>query len=269
MRGPWRSAFVALATGVVLLVTGPGAHAQKPTFPSPSGFLVDAAGVIPAEPERQIEASLEEYNERTDGEVAIALVRTIGDTSVQNYANDLFDKWGVGDAKRDLGVLLVVSFADNPRQMWIETGYGAEEYLTDVEANKIYTDVREIMRAGDYARGIDQAQRLIRKALGDDKADAAAPLPAQVPQQRRSSGGASLLFFLLPFIFIMMTSMGSGRRRRRRGVGFGVPIIYGGGMGGFGGGGFGGSSGGLGGGGGGFGGFGGGDSGGGGAGGDW
>jgi len=62
---------------------------------------VDAAGVIPAGPEQQIESSLEDYNRRTGGEVAVALIKTVGDqTSIENYAADLFGNGASGTRRR-------------------------------------------------------------------------------------------------------------------------------------------------------------------------
>lgn len=268
MRGVWRGAFAAVLGGALIVSAQAPASAAKPVFPAASGFLVDAAGVIPDTAESEIERSLEGYHRRTDGEVAIAVVRTIGDTSIENYAEDLFGKWGVGDEKRDLGVLLVIAL--NERRTRIETGYGAEAYLTDVQSRQILTQVEQLLGQGNYAGAVDRGQSAIRRALGDDQADAAAPAPVPQPRQRRSSGGGSIFFLLFMLLFVFGGIGGGRSRRRRRGGGFGVPIILGGGFGGGYGGGLGGfGGGGGGGGGGGFGGFGGGDSGGGGASGSW
>lgn len=267
MRARWRGALVALVSGLVVLATASGAHAA-PVFPPPTGFFVDAANVVPLAAGQQIEASLKDYNTRTKGEVAVAVVPTIGDTSIENYAHDLFNKWGVGSKQKDLGVLLVIALQE--KQLRIETGYGAEALLTDVQSKAIIDGLGPQLRAGDYAGAVDRGQRAIRAALGDTLADAPAPVAVPVPSQRRSSGGRSLLFFLLPLMFVLFSSIG-GRRGRRHGLGWVLPLLYGGGGwggGGYGGGGFGGNGGG-GGGGGGFGGFGGGSSGGGGASGGW
>lgn len=264
MRAAWRGALAALVSGAVLLIPAGSAYAA-PVYPPASGYLVDAAGVVPAGVEQQIEVSLEDYHQRTKGEVAVALVKSLGDTSVENYAADLFRKWGVGSKDGNLGVLLVI--ATKERRQRIETGYGAEALLTDVQSRQILDGMVPLLKAGNFGGAVDQGQRQIRKALGDTQADAAAPVATPIRSQRRSSGGGSLFFFLLPLLFVVFGSMGSRRGRRGRGA-WVLPVLLGStmGRGGYGGGGFGGSSGG---GGGGFGGFGGGSSGGGGASGGW
>lgn len=269
MRAAWRAPLVVLASGVLLLLPVTSA-AAAPVYPPASGFLVDQAGVIGAGSEQQIEASLADYTRRTRGEVAVAVVKNLDGTDIADYANELFDRWKVGDKQKDLGVLLVIAVAEKRNR--IETGYGAEALVTDVQSKAILNSLQPALRAGNYAAAVDLGQRSIRRALGDDQADAAAPIRTQTRQRGRSSGGFPF-FLVIPLIFLFM-SIGRGRRRRGGigGGGWGVPIILGStlGSGGYGGGGFGGSSGGFGGGGGGgFGGFGGGDSGGGGASGDW
>ena len=288
MGAPLRSAAaragvaVVAACAVAVLVSCTPVERRDP-FPKQDGWVTDAAGVIPAAAEERIEADLQSYQSRSQGkEVAVVVIRSLGNRSVEDYAEDLFGEWGIGAKEQDSGVLLLIARDD--RKMRIETGYGAGAELTDVESNDILEQqVRPRLRANNFTGAVDAGQRAIRAALGDEQADVAAPPPITQPggtgrqAPRRTGGGISLLFFLLPLIFFFL-SASSGRRRRRRrggyygGGGFGFPIFIGGGGwggGGYGGGsgGFGGSSGGLGGGG--FGGFGGGDSGGGGASGDW
>jgi uncharacterized protein len=148
------------------------------------------------------------------------------------------------------------------RQLRIETGFGVEDEITDLESGRM---IREIltprMREGDIGAAIVQSTREMRRQLGDDQVEAPPPDLYQEEEQERRIPS---LGFLAPLIIFGILS-GFGRRRGRR-RGWMVPVFWGGGWGG-------GSSGGLGGGGGfgggGFGGGGGGGSGGGGASGGW
>jgi uncharacterized protein len=266
-----RSAYAALACFTVLAVAASGASAA-PVYPEVGGWIVDEAEQVPAEVEERIEATLEDYHRRTNDEIAIAVVPNLGGASVEDYTNDLFNRWGVGDKKRDVGVLMVIAMEE--RKLRIETGYGAEATLTDLEAKDILDDVvRPRMRAGDVGGAVDEAQRAIRSALGDTAENTVTTgPPPRVPEQK-APPLVGIIFSLLPFLFmaIAFSTVFGGRSRRRRRYGgsiWGVPIFYGGGgFGGYGGGG--GFGGGDSGGGSSFGGFGGGSSGGGGASGSW
>lgn len=231
-------------------------------FPRFSAPLVDAADVVASGDEERINSALLDYQRRTTNQIAIAVVDTIGDNSLEDYANDLFEEWGVGEEDKDNGVLLLVAMEE--RELRVEVGFGLEGELTDLESGQIVDNMAPLMRRGEVGEAIYRAQLDIRRALNDEGLGA---LPVRQPEDRDEpeSSFPQLAFALIPLFFIFMAMRGARRRGRRR-RDFGLwPIFIGGGWGGSSGGGFGG--GGFGGGG--FGGGGGGSSGGGGASGGW
>lgn len=242
-----------------------GETGGRTAIPPPAGFVVDESGALPAPIRSQIEAELADYERRTSNEIAVLLVPTTRDQSIDDYSNDVVRSWGVGKEGRDNGVLVVLALDD--RRGRIEVGFGLEGTLTDVEANDVLQrQAFPRLRENDVAGAVTATTRELRSQLADPLAGVSAPPAATAPATRPSGGSGSLLSLLLfggP-LFLLFGLLGSGRRRSSwYGSGSGW---HGGGFGGgFGGGGFGGG----GGGGGGFGGFGGGGSGGGGASGDW
>ena len=220
--------------------------------------VVDDAGVVPDAIEDEVSADLLAYEQRSGRQIAVAVVETTGDRSLEDYAIDLARDWGVGTEGEDDGVLVLIAYDD--RRLRIEVGRGLEGELTDLEAGRIIRDhLRPRLQANDPGGAVRAGTQAIRAALGDD---AATVPPTTRPPERDGRQGSP--WPLLLFGLIALASFG-GFGRRRRGFGWGVPLIFGG-MGGFGGGrGFGGG----GGFGGGFGGGGGGGFGGGGASGDW
>lgn len=233
---------------------------DRPEFSAP---VVDEADVVPDAVEQRVNEGLKAFEARYGPQIAVAVVESTGDTSIEDYTIDLARDWGVGDKDRDDGVLLLIAYED--RQLRIEVGDGVEGDLTDLESGRILGEMRSFLRAGDVGGAVEQGVLAIRAQLGDD---AASPLPAP-PAPSDSDGGSGdgfpwpLLFFLLPAMgFGFFRRSGLGGRRR----GWGSPILWGGGFGGgFGGGGWSGG----GGGGGGWGGGGGGGFSGGGASGNW
>lgn len=235
--------------------------ADLPQFRAP---VVDTAGVIPDAIEQSVDGALEDYQRRSGRQVAVAVIRTTADQSLEDYAIDLARAWGVGTKGRDDGVLLLIAVRD--RRVRIEVGGGVEGRLTDLESGRIIRErLVPLLATGSYGAAVQQGTDAIRTALGDRQVGAMAPLPQPVAAES-SARGTTLLFPIL-LIGLLIASRFGRRRRRRRWGGIGAPIIWGGALGGFGGG-FGGGDGG-GGGGGGFGGGGGGGFGGGGASGGW
>lgn len=263
-----RLGVVFALAGCACVLAAPAASAAD--LPAPTGYVVDAAAAVPDAEQRLLEAELAAYAERSGHQVAEAVVTTTGGKSIEDYANDLFAHWGVGDKERDDGVLIVVATQD--RQLRIEVGRGLEGTLTDIEAADIVRDrMAPRLREGHLTDALRDGERQVRAALGDPTPEAggegAAPLSFRgygggAASSRTGSGFGLFPLVVLGFVALSLFSrLGSRRRRRPRG-GLFVPLFLGSGWGG--GSGFGGGSSG-----GGFGGFGGGSSGGGGASGSW
>lgn len=254
----WRLAALVLLAGLVSFAPAAGAATSFPKFSAP---VVDAANVVPAPFEERTNASLLDYQQRSGNQIAVAVIKTTGKQSLEDYSIDLARRWGVGTKEKDNGVLLLIAVDD--RALRIEVGRGLEGELTDLQSGRIIREqLQPALRKADYGRAVEVGTQEIRRVLGDTKVGA--PPTTEAPAPGGSSGNA--LWFLLPLAFVVMSAIGGVRRRGRR-FGLGTPIIWGGGFGGGigGGGGFGGG----GGGGGGFGGGGGGGFGGGGASGGW
>ena len=278
MRSVWRWGRVARIRAVTtaLLVAGCTvlAKAQEaPLPPRPNTLVNDYAGVLAPGNEAALERKLVAYDDSTGTQIAIVIERYLESGDAFTRSLEIAESWGVGGAEDDNGILVYVA-VDN-RKVFIQTGYGAEGYVTDILANRIIEQViAPNFRAGNYYAGLDKATTIMTELLsGQYQAD---------PNRRVGQGGMSpltviMLLFLIILVIRWLSQRGGGgddedggyhRGGRYRGPrgrrGGGWVILPGGG---FGGGGFGG--GGFGGGGGGFGGFGGGGFGGGGAGGSW
>jgi uncharacterized protein len=255
----WRTRICLVLVAACVALAGAVATAQ-PRFPDFTAPVVDEAKVVPDDVERRVSAGLEDYRMRSGNQVGVAVIRTTGEASLENYSIDLAREWGVGTKDKDNGVLLLIAYDD--RRVRIEVGRGLEGTLTDLDSGRIIRErLVPLLRQGDVGGAISQGTDAIRLDLGDTQVGQLPPPPEQEEEPSSSRSWAPLLFLVVPLL-----AVGFVGRRRRLGGGFGTPIIFGGGWGGgFGGGGFGGG----GGGGGGFGGGGGGGFGGGGASGGW
>jgi uncharacterized protein len=213
-----------------------------PHYPSATGYVTDAAGILDASSRQSLEDQLRAFEEATTIEIAVATVPSLEGEVVEDYAVGLFKEWGVGKKGKDNGVLLLV--APNERKMRIEVGYGLEPLLPDGLCGQIIRqDITPLFRESRYAEGVLAGVQSIQRAL---QGQYAAAKTSSAPLRMN-------LFWLVFFIFVIGLRLlpfffSSGSYRGSS--------YYGGGFGGFGGGG-------------GFGGFGGGSSGGGGASGGW
>ncbi|MGI4873740.1 MAG: TPM domain-containing protein [Janthinobacterium lividum] len=259
-RAQWCRPAAWLLVLLALLLHLPGRAQTVPPRPDPPRLVNDLAGLLQPQEVAALEQKLVAYNDSTSSQIAVVTVPDLGGNDIFDYAQKLYETWGIGQKGRNNGILLLI--AKQERTARIHTGRGLEGAVPDALAKRIISNtIAPAFEQNQYYAGIDRAtDQLIALARDEYKAD---------PQQTRSQddSGSGWLFWVVIAVlvlFVLFRPRGGGRGGRG---GFGSPIIFGdfsGGRGVFGGGG--GWGGGFGGG---FGGFGGGNSGGGGASGSW
>ena len=246
------------------------AQANIPPKPTLQTSVYDGAKLLSGFEKEALEQKLISYSDTTSTQIVVATVNTIQGENIALYAAEWAHQWGIGRAKEDNGVFILV--AKDDRKLTIQTGYGVEHLLTDALSKRIIENIiTPEFKQGNYYQGLDRGTGAIIEVLsGEYKA---------TPQSESEGSGIPfwliILFFIILMIILSSRNRGGGNRGRKRNVVarslLEAIILSRAGRGGFGGGGgFGGSSGGGSFGGGGFGGgFGGGGFGGGGASGGW
>lgn len=228
-------------------------HAQN--FPEARGYVNDFANVITPNAVAQIEALCQELQEKTGAEMAVATFSSIGDEDPDEYANRLFEKWGLGKKGKDNGVLLFLTLGERKR-IRLETGYGLEGILPDITAGRILDNyVIPQFRQKNYSAGLLAGMQAIAGLIAADAGvQITGALRPNLRKQRSEGGFSPLAIIILILILIVLARsgllgplllsgmFGGGRGRYRDwggGGGFGGGF-GGGGFGGFGGGGSGG-----------------------------
>ncbi|WP_108813331.1 TPM domain-containing protein [Loktanella sp. Alg231-35] len=142
------------AVALWLLVVPPLA-AQ--TFPEDADFYVnDYADILTDAQEDDLAAVLEELFQARDIEFTVLTIPRMADYghtgSIENFATALFNTWGIGDADRNDGLLLLVSRFD--RELRIEVGAGYGDTLNAPMKRVIDNKITPYFRLDDYAKGI-------------------------------------------------------------------------------------------------------------------
>ena len=192
------------------------------TFPKPAGRVNDFANVIDPATEAEINARLDQLEQKTSSEIAVVTIESLEGVSVEEYANRLFKEWGIGQAKQDNGVLVLV--APNDRAMRIEVGYGLEGVLPDGLAGEVIRDqFTPKFRNNDYSGGVrDGVTRVIDIV---EKHQILTPEELAKFNQGNSSEPVPY-FIVIPFFGLFVTigfgMLGIGIRSK---VGF--PVLFG------------------------------------------
>jgi uncharacterized protein len=252
---------------IAFLLVGLSTLSFSQDFPAkPSKLVSDFTGTLSADQVQNLENKLVAYDDSTSIQIAIAIVKSVGEYDINEYALELGRKWGVG-SKKNTGVMIVVAL--NDRKLAIQTGYGIEGALPDISTKSIIeNDIKPSFKQGDYYTGLDSGiNSIIKLTKGEYKNDA--------PKAKNAKGGglsSIIVLIVIVVIIIIIIRKGGGGGGSQVIGGRGVAnalfwsMLFSGGGRGSGGGGFGGGGGSSGGG---FGGFGGGSFGGGGSSGSW
>ena len=216
-RSRWqtRSSLVAAA----LLAAATLVAAQQ--LPKPAGRVNDFANVIDAAAEAAIDQRLDQLEQQTSSEIAVATIPSLEGISVEEYATRLFKEWGVGQARQDNGVLILVAPAD--REMRIEVGYGLEGVLPDGLAGQVIRDdFTPRFRDGDYSGGILAGVN----HLADIVQRHQVLTPEELAKFNDSGSSDVPYFIVVPFFGVFITigfgMLGIGLRSKT-----GFPVIFG------------------------------------------
>jgi uncharacterized protein len=261
--------FILLLLTCQILLGQNALSSDFPEKPNPPRLVTDFTMTLNQEETNALEQKLKAYSDSTSSQIAIVVIKNIGDYEISQYATELALKWGIGVKGKNNGLLIL--WATGNRKIYIATGYGFEEKVPDAIAKRIVNQlILPNFKLGQYYQGLNLAtDEIIARMSGQFVKD-------QTTGEEEFPLGFFLMLLLFMFIlfYLINKNRGGGRGNRfndrnRGGFGGGMPWIISnsGGSSGWGGGGDSGWGGG--GGGGGFGGFGGGDFGGGGAGGDY
>lgn len=123
-------------------------------------FLIDVGDYIPEYEEQQIKEQLRKIEKDLSVQVAVVLFPKMKYDNIDNFAFDLFNHWGIGQADKDNGLLIIASVED--RRWRIETGSGTEAVLTDARCatigeNALVPNFRNVQ----YGKGIEEALTMV------------------------------------------------------------------------------------------------------------
>ena len=236
-----------------IILCAPLALALAIALPSPlqafevpglTGPVVDKAGLLTAATERQIAEALVKIRASKDGaHIAVLTVPDLEGVTIEQAGIQVVDKWQLGTADRDNGVLLLV--ARQERQIRIEVGQGLEGDLPDAIAKRIIAEsMTPLFASGNFDEGILVGVFQIA-TRANPQLDVRPLFAAEGGRWQRSQGEGLGLLSLLPILIIVLLFIFGGRGMRG---GLLTGMILGGlmgGRGGGGGGGFGGRGGGF------------------------
>ena len=115
-------------------------------------WVADTAEVISPEAEARIDARVDALYQSLEAEIAVVTAQEVPG-SPKDFATALLNRWGVGSAAANHGILVLLVVGE--RRVEVEVGYGVEGLLPDARVGAILDRAAvPAFRAGDYGAGL-------------------------------------------------------------------------------------------------------------------
>ncbi len=126
-----------------------------PEKPALQTSVYDYAKVLSETEKAQLEEKLVRYSDSTTTQIVIITIESLKGEDVSQLATNWAQTWGIGQAKEDNGVIILL--AKDEKKIAINPGYGLEDRLTAGTGGEI---IRNIIipefKAGSYFNGLDK-----------------------------------------------------------------------------------------------------------------
>lgn len=121
--------------------------------PDDGFYVYDGAQVLSEETEQYILNSSQELESKTSAQIVVVTIPSLNGQPLEEYATELFRQWGIGDSKKNNGILLLCAVED--RKFRVEVGYGLEGDLPDGKTGRMQdTYIIPLLQEDKFDAGI-------------------------------------------------------------------------------------------------------------------
>lgn len=184
----------------------------------------DDAGVLNQQTEDYIKSVNDNQMAKIKGhpQIAVMTIKTTGDEPIEDYAQNVFDKYHFGTKGYDNGVLLLIATKDHKMRM--QTGYGIEsvlpdEYVNDLMSNKVKADFKK----GNFSAGTRKMVKQMSAKIVKDQDDLQSKSDTTKYQKIADNIGKLLLYAVLAIMSVavivcgtMLSVLSINRHQKRR-----------------------------------------------------
>jgi uncharacterized protein len=225
-----RAILPILFLALVFSVAPPPLDAYDFTALQPQGYVSDFTSqkVIDAASRAELDRYCGAVEKSTGAQLSLITIDSLQGEPIEDVANAIFRKWGVGSKKSNEGALLLLVVGD--RRMRLEVGYGLEPIMPDGFSGTVLRAMRPQLQVGHYGEALLDAVHTIGDRIATSKGvtiDAggqgvrrrpASPVMSQIPWPL-------VIFGVFVLLMLLGSGRGGGGRRGRFGGGGGGGIL--------------------------------------------
>ena len=185
-----------------------------------SKAVMDTANILSADTETYVTNLSVALQQECGAQIGVYTVEYIGNNTMEGYAYEVFNAWGLGDADKDNGVLFLMAPGED--NYWITRGSGVEKQLSVSTLNSIFDSYTEDNWVkGDYDACAQQTaaaltERLCRQygITMDVDAVGRGETGIGTAAQNDSSGmGMVLIVFAILLVILLIIWLSTSKRR--------------------------------------------------------
>ena len=187
--------FIACLCFCVLAAAGVAGAAAPPAIPQATSLIVDQAGAL-TDTEREILlSSLRSFQHSGRAQIGIFISKGTGGESLAEYSLRVAEKWKLGRASRDDGLLILV--IPSTPAVRLEVGYGLEGDIPDARASQWIEELLPAIEENALALGLE---RLLNR------------IDAVLPKPEEKKSGEIRLFdehpeWVAPFVLLVFSPL--------------------------------------------------------------
>ncbi|WMI64192.1 TPM domain-containing protein [Aestuariibaculum sp. YM273] len=205
-----KTSFLTLV--LTLFVFGIGfAQFDIPKTPKEQTSVYDYVNLLSNSEKSNLERKLIKYSDTTSTQIVVAIIASTNGENIGLLTPRWAHKWGIGQAKEDNGVFILLARDD--RKIWISPGYGVEDRLTAGIVGEI---VRNVIipefKLGDYYQGLNKGTDAIFEVL-----TGAYQGTRQSTSKKDSSSKFFFIIIIVIFVIIALSKNKRGGGRNGRG----------------------------------------------------
>lgn len=143
---------------------------DRPPVPQPLGYVTDQAGILDPDWKARIRSVCQDLERKTGVEMVVVIVKNLEPyRSANEYASAIYQRWGVGSAQREHGVVILAAIQE--RRAAVTVGKPLIGRLSAAIVDNVgrqYVD--PAFRQGEYGEGLYRATVALASGLHEIRA---------------------------------------------------------------------------------------------------
>jgi len=158
-------------------------------------YVNDFAGILTIGQAASLQAILQELDNNTTAEVVVVTIKDCGG-DYDGYAMDIAEKWKIGKADKDNGLLILYCLQE--KKITVKTGYGLEGILPDSKIGRMLDDYYVPSRdRGKLQEGIVLFTEKVSQEINSNAAEV-------ISGNAGKSSSDSILSFIIPLVIVVI-----------------------------------------------------------------